>query len=887
MPDAIAGLGWSLTRVPPGTAMTMDELDALPAGEAVTIPAAVPGTVAGALREAYGADAALEADPDAWDWWFTTEFEVSGSDAAQDWEFSSDGIATYAGIWLNGRLLGSSAGAFDAVRLAAAVQPGRNRLGIRCATLASHPVPSRPRSRWRSTQAPDTSLRWHRTPLLGHIPWYGTVKVVGPWAPVVFGPAPALRIASLTAELGDGFGSVAVELSSRGPWDAGGPSAGRTATVTLLEPGSGDVVAAVEVGFAGDGESSATAVLVVPDPQLWWPATHGEPALYRLVVRGGGGDPGDGGDAESTGRDGGIDRGERAGTSPAEISAELGFRSVRAVTDGGGFELIVNGEPVFARGAVWEPLDPVTLGGSSEDYRSAVAALVRAGANLVRVCGTASYEQPAFYAECDRQGVMVWQDLMLATFDPPADPGWIARFSGETATWLRRLAAHPSLAVVSGGNEVEQQPTMWGLPPERYGMPVLERDIPALVSRFAPGSVHVRSTPTGGRTPIDVREGVCHYFGVGAYQRGLSDARSAGVRFAAESLAFAVPPEPDSIRALFGRTDPTEDPDTEARWRRGFAQDPGTDWTFADVVAHYAERFFAWPEADRPAEEPVSGLPWPVRTDFHRAAINHAVFETLIEWRRNASTCRGAMILSARDLSPGAGFGVIDSLGRPKSAWFAMKAALAPVAVAVHDEGLNGVDILVFNDRPEPLRGTLSLAVFTVSGHQSESVEVPVEVDPRGELVLGADVLLGGFHDLEYVWRFGDRTYDALQVVLTGPDGGELARTVHLLGGVRRAAEEELGLTVSVGRDADGVFADVSCDLLSTFVAVEASGFEPDDNYFHLPARGTRRIRMRERSGAGDSAPAAGVGSPADAAPLPPVSVRALNDARRLAGAAP
>jgi beta-mannosidase len=844
MSERTADGPWTLSRVSIGAAPTMDELGALPPDDVISVPATVPGTVAGAWRDAFGTDEALALDPDAWDWWYTTEFDVAEQDAATPWTLEADGIATYSGIWLNGEEVGSSDGAFDEVVLTVPVRPGLNRLGIRCASLSTHPVPSRPRSRWRSTQAQETSLRWHRTPLIGHILWYGTAKVVGPWAPLSFAPALPVRITALTATLQDGFGVVSVSLES---------AVSRTVILTVLAPDSETEVARTTI--LSDG--ATTSLLVVDRPELWYPATHGTPTRYRLQV-------------STEVEDGRID---------VVSTAEIGFRQITARTDDGGFALEVNGEPIFARGAVWEPLDPITMGATEDAYRAALADLVTAGTNIVRLCGTASYEQPAFYDECDRQGVMVWQDLMLATFDPPEDEAWIAHFSRETSSWLRRLAKHPSVAVISGGNEVEQQPTMWGLAPERYTMTVLERNIPALVSEWAPSAVHVRSTPTGGRTPIDIREGVCHYFGVGAYMRGLPDARTAGVRFAAESLAFAVPPEPESIEALFGRADPTEDAATEANWRRGFAQDPGTDWTFADIVAHYAERFFAWPEADRPAEPPIAGLPWPVQMDHHRASINHAMFETLIEWRRRASSCNGAMILAARDLSPGAGFGVVDSLGRPKSAWFAMKAALQPTTVAFHDEGLNGVDLIVFHDGSEPVKGTLTVTLYTVAGHAVENVEVPVELSARDELILGADGLLGGFHDLEYVWRFGDRIYDAIQAVLKDENGTELARTVHLLGGVRRAARSDLGLTAQVERDSDGLFLDVATDELATFVALEVPGFEPADNYFHLPPRGTRRIRLRTSAASGGRE---GAGHKDDG--LPRAKVRALNDGRRIAG---
>lgn len=69
------------------------------------------------------------------------------------------------------------------------------------------------------------------------------------------------------------------------------------------------------------------------EPALWWPATHGEPALHELTVR----------------------AGSRPGQLQPLARRSVGFRRLEAQTDDGGFRLIVNGRPVFARGAVWAP----------------------------------------------------------------------------------------------------------------------------------------------------------------------------------------------------------------------------------------------------------------------------------------------------------------------------------------------------------------------------------------------------------------------------------------------------------------------------------------------------------------------------------------------------
>ena len=76
-----------------------------------------------------------------------------------------------------------------------------------------------------------------------------------------------------------------------------------------------------------------TGQVLVPEVELWWPHTHGEPALYAVDID----DP-----ASGENRHHGY----------------VGFRALQAARDlvADGLALRINGEPIFARGAVWTPV---------------------------------------------------------------------------------------------------------------------------------------------------------------------------------------------------------------------------------------------------------------------------------------------------------------------------------------------------------------------------------------------------------------------------------------------------------------------------------------------------------------------------------------------------
>ena len=73
------------------------------------------------------------------------------------------------------------------------------------------------------------------------------------------------------------------------------------------------------------------------------------------------------------------------------------------------------------------------------------------------------------------------------------------------------------------------------------------------MSEILPSVPYVVSSPTGGDLPFEAGRGVAHYFGVGAYLRPITDARTAGVRFAAECFSFANPPEQSDCRTELRR----------------------------------------------------------------------------------------------------------------------------------------------------------------------------------------------------------------------------------------------------------------------------------------------------------------------------------------------
>src|SRR5205085_1838857 len=117
------------------------------------------------------------------------------------------------------------------------------------------------------------------------------------------------------------------------------------------------------------------------------------------------------------------------------------------------------------------------------------------------------------------------------------------------------------------------------------------------------------------------------------------------------------------------------------------------------------------------------------------------------------SNCAGGLVLALRDLWPGPGWGLLDAGGAPKAPWWALRPVLAPVALLVTDEGLDGIAGHAVNDGPAPFEATVRVELLTVDGHPTDSGEAAVLVPARGGTTVDVEGVLGGFRDVNGAHR--------------------------------------------------------------------------------------------------------------------------------------
>jgi beta-mannosidase len=253
----------------------------------------------------------------------------------------------------------------------------------------------------------------------------------------------AIRQRDVSREVAHLDAQVEVDAAKAGPaqitvsyWGHGAPIAGKAPTVSVtanLQAGSNLMDLPIEIR----------------QPKLWWPAGYGDQARYDFTVH------------VSTAAAGEIDT----------RTITTGLRSI--VLDrhpdkwGRSFQFMVNGVPIFAKGADVIPFDSFPNRVTTADYRRILESARDANMNMIRHWGGGYYETDEFYQICDELGLMVWQDFMFGNDWQPGTYSFKLNIEAEAEDQVRRLRNHPSIVIWCGNNETEVA-LNWG---ERGALP--------------------------------------------------------------------------------------------------------------------------------------------------------------------------------------------------------------------------------------------------------------------------------------------------------------------------------------------------------------------------------------------------------------------------------
>jgi beta-mannosidase len=418
-----------------------------------------------------------------------------------------------------------------------------------------------------------------------------------------------------------------------------------------------------------DGQARGT--LAVPLAELWWTHDLGMPALHDVRIE--------------------LRHGDEVLDA---IQDRVGLRTIqidRSPDPEGGryFRFILNGLPIFARGAAWLP-PSLLVGSVSDEHLHDLVSLARdGGMTMLRVWGGGIYEHDAFYAACDELGVMVWQDFAFACIDYPSDDETLAReVALEAEFQVKRLRNRASMAVWSGNNEVQliHGFAYQGYEPGNWGYDFFYRLLPETVASldggtpYWPGSPWGEDEAEGWMAANGVRDGDRHAWEVWhGFNFGAGDGEFASVGEARHYRRYAA--DRGKFISEFG-IHASPELGTLERWiPRG------------DLAIHSPS--FDAHNKDHPKNkhdavlEIVTGLPETVEQYVDTTMVSQAegLKFGIEHYRRRAPHCGGTLIWQFNDVWPGFSWSVVDYDLVPKAGYYAAKRAFSPLLASFRLDG--------------------------------------------------------------------------------------------------------------------------------------------------------------------------------------------------------
>lgn len=248
----------------------------------------------------------------------------------------------------------------------------------------------------------------------------------------------------------------------------------------------------------------------IPTPDLWYPAGYGGQPLYTLVART---------DTSSYKTTLGIRKirilnlQDKPGSDYYNRASEAAKADVvkERIKDDNffGFKVIVNDKEIFCRGGNWVPCDPFASEESEEKIRSLVRGAREMGANMLRVWGGGLFETPAFFDECDRQGILICHDFLMACGQYPEKEEWfIKELLLESEYAVKLMRNHPSFAWFHGDNENAERGS--DLISDYSGRSSALDGIYPSIYKYSKNIPFLASSPWGGNMFSSITSGTSH-----------------------------------------------------------------------------------------------------------------------------------------------------------------------------------------------------------------------------------------------------------------------------------------------------------------------------------------------------------------------------------------
>lgn len=185
----------------------------------------------------------------------------------------------------------------------------------------------------------------------------------------------------------------------------------------------------------------------------------------------------------------------------------VGFRSIEMPKE---FAFFINGKKIRLFGGSLDPMQGYTHC-YDKDRASRLFQLVEnANMNTLRIWGEGIPLPDEFYEECDKYGILVWQEFFLGHGAYPDSIKIKESCIKEAEVLIKRLRNHPCILLWCGGNE-----TIMGAEFQRtkcFGSSIILQEFPKLIQHLDAARYYHPNSPWGGEWANDPREGDHHTY---------------------------------------------------------------------------------------------------------------------------------------------------------------------------------------------------------------------------------------------------------------------------------------------------------------------------------------------------------------------------------------
>ncbi len=556
----------------------------------------------------------------------------------------------------------------------------------------------------------------------------------------------------------------------------------------------------------------------ISHPELWYPNGYGRQAVYAFHAQ--------------------LKSGGRA---QDEQTVRTGLRSIvlRREIDqwGRSFELVVNGIPVFAKGADVIPFDSFPTRVTTAQYRRILESAKAANMNMIRHWGGGYYETDEFYAICDELGIMIWQDFMFGNEWQPGTYDFKQNVAQEAEYQIKRLRDHPSIVLWCGNNETEAS---WDWHRDVTGklsaeaarrmwqdyLTLFSGVLASAVERYAPETPYWPSSPSADYedTSESYQSGDMHNWSVWHGMLPFRDYEKSNPRFMTE-YGFQSFPEMRTVEAFTLPEDRTGilTPVMLAHQKNTSGNAKIHDYMLRDYPEPKDFASFLYASQVLQAEGIKTGT------------------EHL---RRNRPRTMGAIYWQLNDCWPVASWSSIDYYGRWKALQYYARRFYNDVLVSPHQEN-GGLAVYIVSDKTTPVAGELRLRVMTFDGNVLIEKKQNVEVS-----ALSSIIYLQLPIDEALVAKGIDPTKVAVATDFTVA-GTIVSSNLIYLAPTVEVHLPSAALKTELTKGADAYHLKVSSPVLarSVYISFGEVDAEVSDNYFDLLPGQTTEIVIKTAAG--------------------------------------